>query len=160
MIKKIISSSIIFSLFFAPMTFAAEEQENNADINAEINNGISVQAPKWEEYVPAKYRNPRDDFSRGNAIAELSVGILLTDLLLTAPIGVPMICHSTTKLKNLGYADKKIIFEEGLIEAEKITDPREKQIYYKKLLKKCKFTEQKRQRQLRLNAKAEKKANK
>ena len=160
MIKKVISSSILFSLFFSSMALAFEEQENNADINTEINNEISVQAPKWEEYVPKKYREPRDDFSRGSAITELSIGIVLTDLLLTAPIGIPMICHSTTKLKNLGYADKKIIFEEGLKEAEKITDPEEKQAYYNRLLKKCKFNEQKRKRQLRLNAKDENKAKK
>ena len=153
--KKVFLFSILLSLVFAPVTFADNIQENTDELN-----DISVQAPKWEDYVPAKYRNPRTDFSKGKSIAELSVGIALTDLLITSPIGIPMICHSATKLKNLSYANKKIIFEEGLIEAEKITNPQEKQLYYNKLLTKCKFSEKTRQKQLRKNAKAQAKAAK
>lgn len=145
--KKIILIYIITIIISAP-----------AVISIEANQPPKV--PKWEEYVPQKYQNPRTDFSKGNAIAELSVGILLTDLLITAPIGVPMICHSSTKLKNIGYAEKKEKFYSGLEEAEKITDPKEKQIYYEKLLKNCKFTEKKRQKQLKKLDKLEKKKNK
>ena len=154
--KRVFLFSILLSLVFAPITFAVDTQESTN----EPESNISVQAPKWEEYVPDKYRNPRTDFSRGKSIAELSVGIALTDLLITAPIGIPMICHSSTKLKNLSYADKKIIFEEGLLEAEKITNPQEKQLYYNKLLRKCKFSEKTRQKQLQKKAKAAKKQNK
>lgn len=134
--KKIIATLIVIFYFTAPMVNAIEE----------VN---TVEAPKWEEYVPKKYQNPRTDFSRGASIAELTVGIVLTDLLFTAPIGIPMICHATTKLKNIGYANKKVKFENGLQEAEKISNPDEKQLYYENLLKKCKFTEKKRQKQLK-----------
>lgn len=115
-----------------------------------ISEQVEAQAPKWEEYVPKKYQNPRD-FSRGKSIAELSVGIFLTDLLITAPIGVPMIVHSTTKLKNKSYYDKKIKFDEGLLNADKITDPNEKSLYYKELLNKCNMTEQDRAKILKKN---------
>ena len=79
----------------------------------------TVSPPVWSDYVPEKYENPRH-FTRGKSIAELSVGIFLTDLIITCPIGIPMIVHSTTKLKNQGYYEKKVKFENGLQEAEKI----------------------------------------
>ena len=78
-------------------------------------------------------------------------------MLLTAPIGIPMICHATTKIKNQGWYEKKIIFENGLKEAEHISNPAEKQAYYKKLLKKCKMTEEKHQKQLKRLEKQRKK---
>lgn len=119
-----------------------------------------VEPPVWSDYVPQKYENPRN-FTRGKSIAELSVGILLTDLLITAPIGIPMIVHSTTKLKNKGYYDKKIKFEEGMAEAEKITDPVEKQKYYEKLIKDCKLdTDRKYKKDEKAAKKAEKLAEK
>lgn len=120
----------------------------------------AVEAPRWEDYVPAKYQNPRDDFRRGSAIAEMVVGIVLTDLLITAPIGIPLICHSTTKLKNISYSEKKEFFEEGLKLAETIKDNEEKQKYYKKLLKKCRFSEAKKKKLAKKNAKAKEKAQK
>lgn len=123
----------------------------------ENTSSIEVKAPVWEEYVPKKYQNPRSFPNRGKNIAELSVGIVLTDLLLTAPIGIPMICHATTKMKNQGWYEKKIIFENGLKEAEHISNPAEKQVYYKKLLKKCKMTEEKHQKQLKRLEKQRKK---
>lgn len=97
-----------------------------------------VVPPNWEEYVPEKYKNPRM-FSRGKSIGELATGILLTDLLFTAPIGIPMIVHSTTKLKNIGYYNKKIMFDNGLAEAAQINDPVERQRYYDNLITECKF---------------------
>ena len=72
---------------------------------------------------------------------------MLTDLLITSPIGIPMICHATTKMKNQGWYEKKLIFERGLQEAENISDPAQKQAYYNKLLKKCKMTEKKHKKQ-------------
>ena len=121
--------------FLTPLAVAIEEK--------------MPKAPVWEEYVPYKYQNPRSFPKRGKHIAELSVGIFLTDLLITAPIGIPMICHATTKLKNQGWYERKQKFEKGLIEAEKISDPKEKEAYYAKLLKECKLTEEKRQEQLK-----------
>lgn len=145
--KKIFT--LILALFFMNTNFVfAIENTVSAD---------EVKAPDWEEYVPHKYQNPRSFPNRGKNIAELSVGIVLTDLLLTAPIGIPMICHATTKIKNQGWYEKKIIFENGLKEAEHISNPAEKQAYYKKLLKKCKMTEEKHQKQLKRLEKQRKK---
>lgn len=115
----------------APMAMAITDTTSPSD----------VKAPVWEEYVPKKYQNPRSFPSKGKNIAELSVGIVLTDLLITAPVGIPMVCHATTKMKNQGWYEKKAIFENGLKEAENISDPAEKQAYYDNLLKKCKMTE-------------------
>lgn len=120
-----------------------------------------VEAPKWEDYVPEKYYNPRDDFRRGSAISELVVGIVLTDLILTAPIGIPMICHGASKFKHVSYSDRKVNFEMGLIEAKKITDPNDKRLYYKKLLKQCKLKESQKEKLAKKRAKkAEKEAKK
>ncbi len=120
----------------------------------------TVSPPVWSDYVPEKYENPRH-FTRGKSIAELSVGIFLTDLIITCPIGIPMIVHSTTKLKNQGYYEKKVKFENGLQEAEKIKDPEEKQKYYDKLIKDCKLSTERRDKKLaKQQKKAEKKKNK
>ena len=123
--KKLFSILIISFLCTNSCVFAEEIKEVQ-----------SINPPVWEDYVPEKYQNPKD-FPKGKSIAELSVGIALTDLIITAPIGVPMIVHSTTKLKNKSYYDKKIKFEKGLAEAENISNPSEKEAYYAKLLKDC-----------------------
>lgn len=127
---------------------------------AENLTSTDVKAPVWEEYVPEKYQNPRQFPNRGKNIAELSVGIVLTDLLVTAPVGIPMVCHSTTKLKNQGWYEKKLIFENGLKEAETISDPAQKQAYYDNLLKKCRMTDKKHEKQLKKLKKEQKKNSK
>ncbi len=147
--KKIISLLLLLSFVSVPAKCMAEA------LTLE-----DVQAPVWEEYVPSKYQNPRSFPNRGKNIAELSVGILLTDLLITAPIGIPMITHSTTKLKNQGWYEKKEIYKAGLIEAEEITDPQAKKAYYENLKKRCKLTEDKRQKQLKRLKKQRMKAEK
>lgn len=116
-----------------------------------------VKAPVWEEYVPEKYQNPRSFPNKGKNIAELTVGIVLTDLLITAPIGIPMICHSTTKMKNQSWFLKRQKFEAGLEQASTISDPAEKQAYYTKLKKECGLTEERHQKQLKKIAKQKKK---
>lgn len=145
---KVFNCFLVFCFvfnFLAPFAVALEEE--------------MPKAPVWEEYVPFKYQNPRPFPKRGKHIAELSTGIFLTDLLITAPIGIPMIYHATTKLKNQGWYERKQKFEKGLIEAEKISDPKEKEAYYAKLLKECKLTEEKRQEQLkRMEKRAKKEA--
>ena len=133
--KKFVLFAIIWSFLICPALSATVEIEENT-LDAD-----NVIAPRWEDYVPDKYQNPRTDFTRGGSIAELSVGILLTDLIITCPIGIPMICHSSTKLKHIGYCEKKQIFEDGLKKAQKISDPEEREEYYQEMLKKCKFTE-------------------
>ena len=65
----------------------------------------------FRKNVPEKYQNPRTFPNRGKNIAELSVGIVLTDLLITAPVGIPMIVHATTKMKNQSWYEKKQICE-------------------------------------------------
>lgn len=138
--KKQVSILLAMVIFAsAPMAMAITDTTSPSD----------VKAPVWEEYVPKKYQNPRSFPSKGKNIAELSVGIVLTDLLLTAPIGIPMICHASTKMKNQGWYEKKTIFENGLKEAENISDPAEKQAYYDSLLKKCKMTEKKHKKQMK-----------
>lgn len=87
--------------------------------------------------------------NRGKNIAELSVGIVLTDLLITSPIGIPMVCHATTKMKNQGWYEKKIKFEKGLQDAENISNPAEKQAYYNNLLRECRMTDKKHQKQMK-----------
>ena len=138
--KKQVSILLAMVIFAsAPMAMAITDTTSPSD----------VKVPVWEEYVPKKYQNPRSFPSKGKNIAELSVGIVLTDLLLTAPIGIPMICHASTKMKNQGCYEKKAIFENGLKEAENISDPAEKQAYYDSLLKKCKMTEKKHKKQMK-----------
>lgn len=146
--KQIICLLITSALAFSPVAIA------------DINTSTDVKAPVWEEYVPEKYQNPRQFPSKGKNIAELSVGIVLTDLLITAPVGIPMICHSTTKMKNQSWHEKKLVFESGLKEAESITNPEEKQEYYDNLLKKCKMTEKRHQKQLKKIQKKQKKLSK
>ena len=142
--KKII---VIFIMFcFSSIIFPVYAVDEN-----------NVTAPKWEDYVPEKYQNPRADFTRGSAIAEIAVGSELTALIITSPIGIPMLCHGVTKFKHVSYRDKKAKFEAGLKEAEKIENPAERKAYYEKLLKKCKFTEKQKQK---LAKKREKEAEK
>ena len=143
--KKFVCLTLIALFNFMPTITLAELLSSN-----------EIEIPKWEEYVPKKYQNPRSFPSKGKNIAELSVGILLTDLLITAPIGIPMIVHSTTKMKNQGWYEKKKIYENGLVKAEQITDLQEKQEFYEKLKKQCKFKETNREKYLKNLAKNEK----
>ena len=135
--KKVISL-LLLSFFILTPAMAMNE----------ISSAQQVEAPKWEEYVPEKYQNPRTFPNRGKNIAELAVGVVLTDLLITAPVGIPMIVHATTKMKNQSWYEKKQIYDAGLIEAEKITDAQEKKEYYNQLKKRCKFDETRRQKYL------------
>lgn len=122
--------------------------------SSEIN---QVVPPKWEDYVPDKYLNPRNDYSKKDSIVQLSIGVFLTELIVTSPIGIPMICKGTTKLKNLGYYSKKERFYKGLAEAENISNPEEKQVYYNNLLKQCRMTEKQKQKLAKKRAKKNKK---
>ncbi len=140
------------------MSVAKSEAEGLVD--SRVQPEQPADAPRWVEYVPEKYQNPRTDFKKGPAIVELSAGLVLTDLIITSPIGIPMICHSTTKLKNIGWADKKAKFFDGLEEANKITNAADRAKYYTELRSKCKMTDKKHAKQLKRMAKAQKKAGK
>lgn len=155
----ILLAILIFSVNAPAFAMSVEESEAEGLRDMRVQPIEPADAPKWVEYVPTKYHNPRTDFKKGTAIAELASGIVLTDLLLTAPIGIPMICHSTTKLKNIGWADKKNKYFEGLEEAKNINNFNERQEHYDKLLKKCKMTEKKHKKQLKRLEKENKKAN-
>lgn len=148
MMKKFLVSMLILSFaIMQPAVFAVE------DIQQAV-------PPKWEDWVPEKYQNPRTDFSRGSSIAELSVGIFLTDLLITAPIGIPMICHGTTKIKNVSYSEKKEKFEKGLAFAQTIESQEERQQYYDKLPLKSGLNPSKHNKILKKRAKEQAKAQK
>ena len=139
--KKIFATFLLISMFSMGLPIFAVET-------------VNVEEPKWEDYVPDKYLDPRDDFSRGGAISEMIVGIVLTDLIITAPVGIPMIVHSSTKFKNISYSEKKEKFDDGLAVAKLIKDPVGKQEYYNTLLRSCKFTKSKKLKLARKRAKA------
>jgi len=144
--KMIILLFAVSLLFTQPAVLALETEE--------------AVPPKWEDYVPEKYQNPRKDFTRGSSIAEMSTGIALTALIITFPVGVPMICHGTTKFKHVSYRDKKEKFEKGLAYAETIESTAEKQAYYDKLPSKCGLKESKKNKILKKRAKEQAKADK
>ena len=131
--QKQITAFILGCLLLPTIAFA---EQNLSVENIDEN---SVTPPVWENYVPKKYQEPREFPSKGKNIAEMAVGVVLTDLIITAPIGVPMICHSATKMKNHTWYNRKIKFEQGLKQAEKIQNSQEKQEFYDNLLKECKM---------------------
>ncbi len=134
--KKIFILALMIGLFCPIITFAEQKLVvENIDENAVI-------APVWEDYVPKKYQEPREFPNKGKNIAEMTVGVVLTDLIITSPIGIPMICHSATKMKNHTWYNRKIRFEQGLAQAEKIQNPIEKQQFYNNLLKDCGMVKQ------------------
>lgn len=144
--KKVVLSLFIFAFGMIPISVVGQEVVQD-----------EVKAPVWEEYVPQKYLEPRSFPNKGKNIAELSVGVVLTDLLITAPIGVPMIVHSSTKMKNQGWYEKKLIYENGIKEAENIDDPEAKRLYYEELKRQCKFTEKRHAKRLKEIAKENRK---
>ena len=141
--KKFLSVilGLLIVVFNSPV-FALSEANSQDLRDTRVQPEEPSNAPRWDDYVPKKYRNPRTDFSRGKSIGELVTGIVLTDLIITCPIGIPMIYHSTTKLKNLSYAEKKEIFFDGLEKAQNLSSE-EQDEYYKELIKKCKLKKQK-----------------
>ena len=70
---------------------------------------------------------------------EMSVGIFLTDLIITCPIGIPMIVHARNNIKHVTYAEKKQKFEKGLAEGKQIKDPAERKEFYEQMVKDCNF---------------------
>ncbi len=90
-------------------------------------------APRWTDYVPQKYQNPRTDYSKKTAITQIVVGTL------AIPFTIPFLCMGTTKLKNISYAEKKQMFFNGLNQAAMMT-PQQQQQYYPQLLQQCGLT--------------------
>lgn len=143
-INEVDSNEVNLNYNYSNATFGDEKQEQQI-IPAVVNRVITpyTQPPKWEDYVPHKYINPRTDFSKKAAIAELTGGVILTCGVFSAPVGIPMIVHSATKMKHIDYAERKATFDKGIKHADTITDPTIRRVYYKKLLKKCKLSEEK-----------------
>ena len=136
--KKIITITLLlYFLGFNSGVFALNEAENvqNSTLT------IPVDAPVWDDYVAPKYRNPRTDFSKGASITELSIGAVLTSLIITSPIGIPMVIHGTTKVKMVSYANRKRIFDEEMAEAITIEDPALRAKEYEQILKRCHLKE-------------------
>ena len=135
--KKFFASvlTVSFMLLSIP-AFALSEEESQDLRDTRVQPSEPKDAPLWTDYVPAKYENPRTDFTRKSATTELIWGAVLTDLIITAPIGIPMLCHGTTKLRNANYANKKEKFFNGLEEAKNLPEA-ERGKYYEELLKNC-----------------------
>lgn len=133
--KKVHIFSLIFFMFFLSTSTYAEKI-----------NTSNVEPPKWEDYLPEKYHNPRGDFKRKTAYGEMALGFILTDFIITAPIGIPLLVHSGSKIKHLSNYEKKKKFERGLVFAESIKDPKLKEEYYQTLIKDCKLSERKKNR--------------
>lgn len=147
--KQLLSCLLVTMFVFSPLTCLAEENVNSIE---------ELTPPQWNDYVPEKYHYPKS-YSRGRSISELVVGIVLTDLILTAPVGIPMVVHSSTKLKSLGYRERKQKFNEGLKEAEKIENIQERQEFYKQLLSDCKLSEKDKIKYAKKKAKKQEKEN-
>ncbi len=157
--KELITFFILAVFLSVNMSVAAEDTLLN-EIQENTSAVVHNDAPVWADYVAPKYRNPRQDFSRGGAITEVAVGGVLTGLILTAPIGVPMIIHGSTKIKMVSYSNRKQIFDKKIAEAQLIEDDAERQAAYDAILKKCNLKESTKAHYAKKTEKAEKKAAK
>ena len=137
--KKFISFVLLFSFLGINACFANEVVTFDEMQNTTVT--VHDDAPVWEDYVAPKYRNPRHDFTRKSAISELVTGIVLTDLIITSPIGIPMIVHGTTKVKMVSYNNRKNIFDEEIAKAQLIEDDGARKAAYQATLKKCNLKE-------------------
>ena len=117
-------------------------------------------APIWADYVAPKYRNPRADFTKGSAITELAIGAVLTELIITSPIGIPMAVHGTTKVKMISYNNRKNIFDTEIEKAKLIQDDKERAERYEEILKQCHLKESTKEHYAKKEAKAQAKAAK
>lgn len=134
--KKIVALILLLSfLSINSGAFALEQTIEEAPLI------ITTDAPVWADYVAPKYQNPRTDFSKKASITELSIGAVLTSLIITAPIGIPMVIHGTTKVKMVSYANRKRIFDEQMAQAKTIEDSELRAKEYKHILKRCNLKE-------------------
>ncbi len=156
--KKLISLFLLTSFLSINISFAEDTLSSETSVNTPPT--IHDDAPVWADYVAPKYRNPRNDFSKAASITELSIGGVLTALVLTAPIGIPMVIHGTTKVKMVSYNNRKQIFDEKIAEAQLIENDAERQAAYKAALKRCHLKESTKAHYAKKTAKAEKKAQK
>jgi len=138
--KKIALLLLVSMAFFTTPAFAKSCDDGARDMRVQAEQPAN--APRWTDYVPEKYQNPRTDYVKSDATKQLIWGGVLTDLIITAPFGIPMMCKGTTKLKNISYAKKKDMFFAGLEKAAQMTEEEQVQ-YYPQLIKQCKMKKQK-----------------
>ena len=120
--KKTISLLLLLSMATFTMPAFAEMYDSR------VQSIYPENAPRWTDYVPPKYQNPRTDYSKKGAITEIVIGSLVL------PFTIPLIVNGSTKLKNISYAEKKKIFFNGLQQAQTMT-PEQQQQYYPQLLR-------------------------
>ncbi len=125
--KKTITAFLLLSMAAFTLPAFAESYDNR------VQSMYPENAPRWTDYVPQKYQNPRTDYTRKGAIAEIVVGTL------AVPFTIPFICIGASKLKHISYAEKKKMFFNGLEQASMMT-PQQQQQYYPQLLRQCEFT--------------------
>jgi len=125
LMKKTVAAVLLLSLigFCAPVLADDGVRDNRVQAGP-------YNAPQWNDYVPAKYQNPRTDYSKGGAITEIVAGTLLI------PFTLPLIFHGSDKLKNISYAQKKEQYFRGLDQAQNMTYEQQ-QAYYPQLLQQC-----------------------
>ena len=123
--KKVISSVLLLSLVGFCLPALADDGARDTRVQQGPYN-----APQWNDYVPAEYQNPRTDYSKGGAIAEIAAGTLLV------PFTIPFIVKGSKKLKNISYAKKKEQYFRGLEQAQNMTYEQQ-QAYYPQLLQQC-----------------------
>ena len=145
--KKILSILLILGIFSINTSVFAKSKKKEKQVETPVEQTTSLQgeihedAPVWAEYVAPKYRNPRSDFSKGASITELTIGIILTELIITAPIGIPMVVHGTKKIKMVSYNNRKNIFDEEIAKAQRIEDDTERAQEYQRILNRCHLKE-------------------
>ena len=120
--KKTIAALLLLGFISAIPSAYAEMYDSRTQ------EGYPANAPRWADYVPPKYQNPRTDYSKGGAVTEIIVGCL------AIPFTIPLITHGSKKLKNISYAEKKRIFFNGLEQSKTMT-PAQQQQFYPQLLK-------------------------
>lgn len=140
--KKIALLLLLSMALFTTPAFAKSCETADSARDTRVQAEQPANAPRWTDYVPEKYQNPRTDYVRRDATKQLIWGVVLTDLIIAAPFGIPMICKGTTKLKNISYAKKKDMFFAGLDKAAQMTEEEQVQ-YYPQLIKQCKMKKQK-----------------
>ena len=163
--KKIIAALLMFGIISLNTGVYAKTKKKTqpvqpVEVSEPLKGEIHEDAPVWAEYVAPKYREPRSDFSKGASISELTVGIILTELILTSPIGIPMVIHGTTKVKMVSYNNRKNIFDEEIKKAQTIEDDTLRQQEYQRILKRCHLKESTRKHYAKKEAKAKLKAEK
>ena len=74
---------------------------------------INENEPKWEEFAPTKYVNPKDKSDSGFEV-EMAIGGLLTSTIVLAPIGAPLMIHAENRRKHAYWSERKRAFNNAV----------------------------------------------